>query len=234
MLQSPMWRPFFWCGLVRVSLAFVPGAEARAADVAPTPATGATPPTQSPPPASSRAAAPETPGSRLVGMLNRSLITVGSDAYTTLDGRLLLALWNALAARAVPMVTNFEADPSSWARSPADEQGASRSKRISRLAPDARRLLFILFVWDESRRLGLFVPSDKALSDVADEITNSDFATASPVDVRRFWSELGVSGQRVYLNMILRAKTYLKVRGDLDTNPRLSDLVWFWHGLSEP
>jgi hypothetical protein len=164
--------------------------------------------------------------------LNRSLLTVASDVYTTLDGRLLLALWNAIAEPPVPMVTNLEADPVTWQQRTEGADSQNKKVGLVQLAPDSKRLMYILFVWEESRRLGLFIPSDKAIADAAVALQFSDFYTSAPVDVREYWTDLGPAGQKVYLNMISRSKSYIRVRGDLESNPRLMDVFWFWHGIT--
>jgi hypothetical protein len=169
--------------------------------------------------------------------VNRSLITLGGDVYTSLDGRLLLVLWNALAEPQVPMVTNLESDPRSWPEADASaggRTGGARWRVLSRYGPDTRRLLFVLLVWEESRRLGLFVPPEKALEELRTALGQSEFANATPVDVRRYWADMNQGAQNTYLNMIFRAKNYLRVRCDLDANPRLNDTPWFWHGMGEP
>jgi hypothetical protein len=164
--------------------------------------------------------------------VNRSLVTVGGDVYTSLDARLLLGLWNALTDKPVPMVTDFEQTSGRQNPPAKTEAEASSSNRISQLAPDSKRLLYILSVWDESRRLGLFAPSEKAFKDSAAALQLSSFLISAPVDVRNYWSDLGPQGQRIYYDMILRARAYLKVRGDIDANLRLADTFWFWHGIT--
>ena len=164
--------------------------------------------------------------------INRSLVTVGGDVYTSLDARLLLGLWNALTDKPVPMVTDFEQTSGRQNPPAKSEAEASSANRISQLAPDAKRLLYILSVWDESRRLGLFAPSEKAFKDGTAALQLSSFMNSATVDVRNYWTDLGPQGQRIYYDMILRARAYLKVRGDIDANLRLADTFWFWHGIT--
>lgn len=174
----------------------------------------------------------QSPQPSQASFVNRSLVTIGGDVYTSLDARLLLALWNAMAEKPEPMVTDFERNSGRQNPPTKKDTEASPANRISQLAPDSKRLLYILFVWEESRRLGLFAPSEKAFKDGAAAIQLSNFSTFSPVDVRNYWSDLGPQGQRIYYDMILRARVYLKVRGDLDANQRLTETFWFWHGIT--
>jgi hypothetical protein len=161
-------------------------------------------------------------------LTNWSVISVGVEVYTVLDIKILLNLWNALADAPVKLSTDF-----SRLRESENKRNLTGFKLVQSYPADVRRLLFLLFVWDESRRLNLFSPSAKAFDDAKLAVKFSEFLSDLDSESLTFWNDLGESGQKPYLDIVLRARSFFKVRQDLDSNQRLIELKWFWHVMPE-
>lgn len=169
---------------------------------------------------------PPPPGERVV--VSRALLSVGSDVYTAREADLIITLWNVLAEPAVERATDF--DRLSSFPNPGQLSGF---EKIMAYPDDVRRLMYILFVWTEARRLNLFVSGEKALSDARGVLDASGFPRQSSSRLQTFWNQMGQSDRLLYTDMVLRARAYLRIRGDFEANRRLTESIWYWHNLSQ-
>lgn len=158
-------------------------------------------------------------------ILNRSVVTVANSVYTALDVYTLLSLWNELGGEVPKFETNW-LEPIRYSYN----SQLSASKNIGSWPKDAQLFLFIVMVWVEAKRLNLFEPSFKEVEGAVQVIQRRKVWNTLPPSAARYMGALGGDELRKYLDVVLRARTYLSVRGGLDKNPALANVSWFWHG----
>lgn len=161
-------------------------------------------------------------------VVSRALLSVGSDVYTAREADLIVSLWNVLAEPPVERTTDFDR----FSRFPHLGQ-LSGFKKIMAYPDDVRRLMYILFVWAEARRLNLFVSGEKALSDARGVLDAGGFPSQASPRLQAFWTQMGQSDRLLYTDMVIRARAYLRIRGDFEANRRLTESSWYWHNLSQ-
>jgi hypothetical protein len=158
--------------------------------------------------------------------VSRAVVSVGSDVYTDKEADLILALWNTLGEPVVERTTDFRRFDGLRVKGPL-----SGFDKLLDYPADVRRLMFILLVWTEARRLNLFVSGDKSLGDARGVLDASGFPERGFASITPFWSQMGESDQLLYIDMVLRGRAYLRIRGDLEANRRLAESTWYWHTL---
>ncbi|MCA2961041.1 MAG: hypothetical protein IOD12_12365 [Silvanigrellales bacterium] len=173
----------------------------------------------------------QTP-SPLSPLLNRSLLSVGTDVYTAWDASALACAWSA--------VGSVEAFPEfNWlASSILAPNGQNRTLDTDSLPPEARRFLFQALVWNESRKLNLFVPQEREV-ELAIPVFRASVKSGKcripgggPA-ATAFLTSLPESRVRTLVDIALRAQAFERVRGDLRKNPNLLSQTWFWHATME-
>lgn len=166
----------------------------------------------------------ETPAGKSSRVTNRAVLTVGGEVYTSTDAVLILALWNALGEPRVALSTSWLADLRIRI-----EKDRDALQTVLNWPADVRRLLGIGLVWHEAKRLNLFVPGEKELEAALQKVSLEQGLVGMPAPVLSFWNALPVTKKRFYIELVLRARTYEKVRGSLQKNPALLNASWFWH-----
>ncbi len=174
--------------------------------------------------------APEsTSGQRL---LNRTLLTVGTDVYTAWDAAALTCAWATVTASpgTPPAVATID-----WF-AVGGGAGMARSNEPLRLDADVKRFLFLTLVWSESRKLNLFVPPERELeaAERAFQAARSGSHCPTPgesYEARMWLARLPVGRARGYVDLALRGQAFERVRGGLEKNPNLLSQSWFWHAV---
>lgn len=158
-------------------------------------------------------------------ILNRTVLTVQTEVYTAAQSELLLALWGEITQTIIPI-------ESLWNPSVKINTGRKQEEFLAsykKWPKDAQELLYVALVWSEIKRLNLFSVSesdiDKAVVKYTKILSGQKFSGI----VRRFLSPEGKSVLKNCIERVLRAQTYLKVRGNLDKNISLSNTFWYWH-----
>lgn len=155
--------------------------------------------------------------------VNRSVLSIGSDVYTSFDAVLLLQFWNLLTPTPVSFITNWDTTTGFVFRRELD-----LLTNIKSWPTDATRLLFLGLVWSEAKRLNLFVPAEKEM-EVALTRVKKEGVTSSREELAAYFKGMPESRLREYLEIVLRARTFEKVRGGFEKNPGLLNASWFWH-----
>jgi len=180
--------------------------------------------------------AAEAPAGRLV---NRTLLTVGSDVYTAWDASVLACASAVSAMSATDAAPDALATRHDWLSPPiVARKERLRPGDVATLPPEARRFLFVALVWGEARKLNLFVPPEKDLEAgvkslrLARDSGRCVIPGGGPEAVA-FLSGLPDARVRGYVDLALRAKSFERVRGPLEKNPNLLSQTWFWHASTE-
>jgi|GEM_PF-5686559 len=171
-------------------------------------------------------AAPRESGARLV---NRTVLSVASDTYTAWDAAATLCAWNAVAAPEVALSLR-------WVEHGVFGPRARGGDETRSLPEEARRFLFLALVWNESRKLNLFVPPEKELGEAVQSLLSNKsgcVVTGGGAEAQDFLTNLPAARWRTYADMAMRAKTFERVRGSFDRNASLLAQTWFWHATSE-
>lgn len=206
---------------------------ANAAGESSAPGAAASTPAATPSPASTSGPAP-SPDREIEALaararlVNRTILGAAGESYTAWDASLLLCAWNALGSAPVPLGTPWLApDGRMRARLAASDTSAWPA--------DARRLLFLALVWGESRKLNLFVPTEKdldaavgTLRDAGCRIEGDGREGGSP-EAAAFLRTLPDARWRFFADAALRAKGFERVRGGLEKNRALLGQSWSWH-----
>lgn len=165
-------------------------------------------------------------------ILNRSLLSVGTDVYTAWDASALTCAWS--------VVRTVDAFPElDWlATSILAPKGRNRTLDVDALPPEARRFLFQALVWSESRKLNLFVPQEREMEwaikafRAAVDAGKCRIPGGGPLSTA-FLTSLPDTRVRTFVDVALRAQAFERVRGDLGKNPNLLSQTWFWHATTE-
>lgn len=155
--------------------------------------------------------------------INRSILSVGSAIYSTFDAVILLNFWNVLAPSPILLNTPWESTPGFPFRREFD-----LITNIKTWPEDAARLLFLGLVWSESKRLNLFSPTEKELELALQRVKKAGIASSNH-SLNLYFTSLSNNKMRDYLEIVLRARVFEKVRGGIDKNSGLLNAPWFWH-----
>ena len=155
--------------------------------------------------------------------INRSVLSVGSDVYSYFDAVLLLRFWNLLTPTTVALTTPWETTTGFVFKRELD-----LLSNVKLWPEDSVRLLFLALVWSEAKRLNLFVPTEKEM-EVALVRVKKEGITSGNEELLAYFKALPEPRLRQYLEILLRARTFEKVRGGFDKNAGLLNASWFWH-----
>jgi len=157
-------------------------------------------------------------------LVNQSFFSIEEKQYSALQIDLLLNLWNALAKSSggtisiVPRTTNLLGNKDVFDRL-GIEVPKSGLERVQKLPKDLQRALFICLVWVEAKRLNLFETAPSEIDGIHERFMKDEH-------ISKMIKRLGTHVSQESIHMVLRAGTYLKVRGDFDKNLTLANLSW--------
>lgn len=163
------------------------------------------------------------------GLLNRSILSVAGEVYSSVDAASLVVASRILSlGNSVPVTTD-------WLQPQGFEaaRGAEAGHLLDAWPEDAQRVLFVTLVWSEASRLNLFAPSQKEVVDAVARL-GAGWAAAVreskvPEPLRAQVSALAPARLTRLGEMLLRAQTFLRVRGPFAKNENLLSLGWYWH-----
>lgn len=161
--------------------------------------------------------------------INRSVLTVGREVYSATDAAALLLIWNLtqppsekpvfiqtqwLSGFAVPDLLSF--DPTI----------------IEKIWPEDVRVFFqVALIWVDVQKLNLFIPKDQEISSLLSQLNERQASLTGGFESVLIREVLGASEKqrRKWIEMVIRARTFLRVRGGLDRNKNLFNVGWYWH-----
>lgn len=163
--------------------------------------------------------------------VNRSVLTVGRLAFTALDAYALLSVWNSAQKEKTDLIkiqTNW-LEPL--------EVGASDQndfdKSIEQWPSDVKQLFMIALVWIDVQKLNLFIPKPEELSS-GSQVFDDFFKKNSDQIPEIIRSQIFTSSQKqrqLWVEMVIRTRSFLRIRGGFERNKGLMDVGWYWHGF---
>lgn len=183
------------------------------------------------------AQAPVASAAALPAPLNRSVLSVGNDVYTAWDASALVCVQSAVDGSNVPPKFDWISG-SGLGLGLAARNAQVRSSDVFALPEEVQRFLFQTLVWNESRKLNLFVPQEREVESAISEFRNlvrlgKCWIPGGGRAAAAFLESLPDARVRTLVDVALRAKAFERVRGDLRKNPNLLSQTWFWHSKLE-
>lgn len=164
--------------------------------------------------------------------INRSVLTVGREVFSALDATALLAAWNSLAQ------SNEEAVEiqSVWLDGLSLSVGSSPEfEKSFRLWPKDVQVFFsIALIWVDVQKLNLFIPKESELSNAVQVFEQNLLKTQKnvPAALRLQMRGASISQKRKWVEMVLRAQAFLRIRGSVERNKNIVDVGWYWHSVA--
>ncbi len=154
-----------------------------------------------------------------------TVLTVGNDIYTNLDAILLLAIWDNISGES----TRLSLD---WRKKLQFNTNHQKDLvlRVSEWPQDAKRFLFVALAWNETKKFNLFVPTAKDLESARVKTDRKIKWDSVAPDIQSYFNEIPAAKLNMYLEIILRSISFLKIRGDFSKNSSLlATRQWHWH-----
>jgi hypothetical protein len=161
--------------------------------------------------------------------INRSVLTVGREVYSAGDAAALLLVWNLTQPSAekpvfiqTPWLSGFSV-PDLLSFDPAI---------MEKIWPEDVRVFFqIALIWVDVQKLNLFIPKEQEISALLSALNERQAALMGGVETALAQEVTGASEKqkRKWIEMVVRARTFLRVRGGLDKNKNLFNVGWYWH-----
>ncbi|MEY2987209.1 MAG: hypothetical protein RJB13_730 [Pseudomonadota bacterium] len=161
-----------------------------------------------------------------VRRLNRSVLTVGREVFTALDAIALLIAWNSVASQRVEI-------QSQWLDGFELPEGSAIDfeKSFKRWPNDVRTFFSIVLIWIDVQKLNLFIPKALEVSESVERFVESyskGHKNVSPTLLKQI--ESADSSQKMkWAEMVLRAQSFLRIRGSIERNRGIVDVGWYWH-----
>lgn len=162
-----------------------------------------------------------------VRMTSRTILTSGSDTYTSQDVVVLLTLWKIFSRNKADIQYSFWLDQFRIKKDP--------EKDVSLVFVDwpeeVKTFLYITLIWNETNRSQLFQSQTSEIEQARQIVKNEVPKIKSlPTPIKTYIDDLSSEELDAYLKKILRAVTFVKVRGNWTKNiPILQSNRWFWH-----
>ena len=99
--------------------------------------------------------------------------------------------------------------------------------QVTTLPIEVKKILFITFVYVQSKKTNLFQPS---VSEVATSLEKIKSILKSNLSGKM--QTLKTTSPKLlefYVDAVLRAQPYKRLRGGLESNVNLADIYWFWY-----
>lgn len=160
---------------------------------------------------------------------NRAVLTVGGEIFTATDAVALLMAWNLTKSENEPAV-NLSTDWLKPLQLPASA-GAETVVQIKSWPADVRAFFEIALVWIDVQKLNLFVLREQELLAGLKKFAELG-AGAFPLPVANLAGEVlsaSDGAKRKWVESVLRARAFIRVRGLPERNKNLFSVGWYWH-----
>lgn len=160
---------------------------------------------------------------------NRAVLTVGGEIFTAADAVALLMVWNLTKQDNEPAV-NFSTD---WLK-PLPLPAAMGTETVVQMKSwpvDVRTFFEIALVWIDVQKLNLFVLREQEI--IAGFKKMAELRAASfPLPIANLSGEVLSAGdvaKKKWVESVLRARAFIRVRGLPERNKNLFSVGWYWH-----
>ncbi|MEN9809804.1 MAG: hypothetical protein RLZZ488_1371 [Pseudomonadota bacterium] len=162
-------------------------------------------------------------------VMNRAVLTVGGDVFTAADAVALLMMWNLTKQENEPAI-NLTTDWLKPVQLPASN-GSETIVQIKSWPADVKTFFEIALVWIDVQKLNLFVLREQEL--LAGFKKFSQLGAASfPLPIANLAGEVLSASEAVkkkWVESVLRARAFIRVRGLPERNKNLFSVGWYWH-----
>lgn len=162
-------------------------------------------------------------------IVNRSVLTVGRLAFTALDAYAVLMVWNSSLKDKSSMI-KIQMDWLNPHEIGRGHQNALNSPFES-WPSDVRQFFTVALVWADVQKLNLFIPKSDELKngiEAFDDYFKSN-SNSIPQGIRDQISRAKPKQRQQWVEMVLRTRSFLRIRGAFERNKNLMDVGWYWH-----
>ncbi|NBO37124.1 hypothetical protein EBU99_00910 [bacterium] len=161
--------------------------------------------------------------------VNRSVLTVGREVFSATDALGLLMVWNLTRGsgeNAVPLETNWLKPLNKIDTSVNDLSGMTAG-----WSADMRLFFELALICIDVQKLNLFIPREQDVLATLAIVKAQQAMSLAKVDPALASEVMGVSDKtrRRWIESVLRARTFVRVRGSLERNKSLFNVGWYWH-----
>lgn len=173
--------------------------------------------------------APVRMASEPTTLVNRSVLTVGREIFSSADAVAMLALWNFTrpsSEKPVEITTKWLAGFKLQDLVQPDVQ------MMNSIWPEDVRVFFkIALVWVDVQKLNLFIPSEQEIKPLLVSLSAKKEILLAGVEPTLVAEISGASEKtkRKWAEMVIRARTFFRVRGAFERNRTLFNVGWYWH-----
>ena len=165
-----------------------------------------------------------------VRRLNRSVLTVGREVFTALDAAALLIAWSSLTSQQIAM-------QSKWLEGFELPQGSATDfeKSFMRWPKDVQTVFSIVLIWVDVQKLNLFIPKATEVDEAVEKFVESysKGQKSVPPTLLKQIEDADVAQKRKWVEMVLRAQSFLRIRGTVERNKNIVNVGWYWHSDAE-
>jgi len=163
------------------------------------------------------------------GRVNRSVLTVGREVFSSADAAAILALWNLTRAsgeKPVAIETKWLAGFSLLDLVSPDVE------TMNKIWPEDIRTFFQLaLIWVDVQKLNLFIPRDQEVNSLLKNFKDKQEALLTGIEpvLAREIAHVSDKTKRKWVETVIRARTFYRVRGSFERNKNLFSVGWYWH-----
>jgi hypothetical protein len=164
--------------------------------------------------------------------VNRSVLTVGREIFSAADAVALLALWNLTRPASENAV---EIDTKWLAGFTLQDLVQPDIQLMNSIWPEDVKVFFrIALVWVDVQKLNLFIPSEQEIKPLLASFVAKRESLLAGVEPALAAEIAGASEKtkRKWIEMVVRARTFFRVRGSFERNRNLFNVGWYWHSAT--
>jgi len=159
------------------------------------------------------------------------VLTVGREIFSAADAVALLSLWNLTRSASDKPV---DIDTKWLAGFTLQDLVQPDIQLMNSIWPEDVKAFFkIALVWVDVQKLNLFIPSEQEIKPLLASFAAKKDVLLAGVEPALAAEILGASEKtkRRWVEMVIRARTFFRVRGALERNRTLFNVGWYWHKL---
>ena len=163
------------------------------------------------------------------GRVNRSVLTVGREVFSSADAAAILAIWNLTNApgeKPVAIETKWLAGFS------LPDLVSPDVETMNKIWPEDIRTFFQLaLIWVDVQKLNLFIPRDQEVSSLLKNFKDKQETLLTGIEpvLAREIANVSDKTKRKWVEAVIRARTFYRVRGSFERNKNLFSVGWYWH-----
>lgn len=162
-------------------------------------------------------------------VINRAVLTVGREVYTSVDAMAMLMVWNLTRTQnEKPILIDTD-----WLKPTSLGFGAVGEPlaMIKNWPEDVRQFFQIALIWVDVQKLNLFVQREQDIAQVMKKFTSqrAELSKGVPVVLGDEVFNASESSRLKWIDSVLRVRAFVRVRGSIERNKNLFSVGWYWH-----